>query len=51
MAGTIHPTLVAWRLWVEASWPLLLSIDENKGKLAEAAMRFSEEQWLIMGST
>ena len=39
----MHPTLVAWRLWAETCWPLLLNIDSNKGKLAHATVQFSED--------
>ena len=38
-----HPTITAWRLWTETSRPLLLNIEGNTGKLAEAAVKFSKE--------
>ena len=41
--ATIHPTVTAWRLWTESSWPLLLNIEGQRDKLAEAAVRFIEE--------
>ena len=41
--ATIHPTVTAWRLWTESSWPLLLNIEGQRDKLAEPAVRFSEE--------
>ena len=39
----MHPSLTAWRLWTESSWPLLLNIEGQRDKLAEAAVRFSKE--------
>ena len=42
-APTAHPTITAWRLWTETTWPLLQNIDGSKNRLAEAAVKFSEE--------
>ena len=41
--ATIQPTATAWRMWTGSSWPLLLNIEGERDKLAEAAVRFSEE--------
>ena len=40
---TVHPTVTAWQLWTESSWPLLLNIEGLGDKPAEAAVGFSEE--------